>query len=76
MLPTFGDNRRMDRIVSRIPKRQQQAADLAFWLSRPMAERIAAVEALRLQASTPPEPTDDVEPQLQKVCRIAQRKGR
>lgn len=66
----------MDRIVSRIPKRQQQAADLAFWLSRPMAERIAAVEALRVQASTLPEPTDVVEPQLQRVCRIAQRKGR
>ena len=65
----------MDRIVSRIPKRQKQAADLAFWLSRPMAERIAAVEALRLQAVTPPEPTDS-EVRMLRVCRIAPRKQR
>jgi len=65
----------MDRIASRIPKRQKQAADLAFWLSRPMAERIAAVEALRLQAVTPPEPTDS-EVRMLRVCRIAPRKQR
>ena len=29
----------------------QRAADLAFWLARPMAERIAAVEALRTQVA-------------------------
>jgi len=71
----LGDNRCMDRIVKRAPKRQQQASDLAYWLSRPMAERIAAVEVLREQASMPPEHSH-AEPRLQRVCRIAQRQGR
>ena len=68
----------MERIVKRVQKRQkrqQQASDLAFWLPRPMAERIAAVETLRVQASTLLEPPH-AEPRLQRVCRITQRQGR
>jgi hypothetical protein len=64
----------MDRIVKRVPKRQQQAADLAFWLSRPMAERIAAVETLRQQAIGA-SPSTDAEPRLQRVCRVSRRAG-
>jgi hypothetical protein len=47
--------------------------DRAYWLSRPMAERIAAVETLRRQnaAGRP-----DVEQRLQKVCRVTQLHGR
>jgi hypothetical protein len=64
----------MNRTVERIPIRRQAAGDLAYWLARPMAERIAAVEALRTQAEQAPAP--DAEPRLQRVCRVAQRQGR
>jgi hypothetical protein len=73
--PTVTDNRVMIRSVNRTARRQQQAADLAFWLSRPMAERIAAVEALRQPISDPAD-TPDAEPRLQRICRVAQRQGR
>ncbi|MBE7418797.1 MAG: hypothetical protein HS128_13845 [Ideonella sp.] len=65
----------MEIVASRVSRRLQQAADLAYWLSRPMAERIAAVEALRAQHHA----TDgaaDAEPRLQRVCRVARRQGR
>jgi hypothetical protein len=65
----------MIRSVERIPRHQQSAADLAFWLSRPMAERIAAVEALR-QSNRSPDESPDAEPRLQRVCRVAQRAKR
>jgi hypothetical protein len=65
----------MIRSVKRIPRHGQQAADLAFWLSRPMAERIAAVEALR-QSNRSPDESSDAEPRLQRVCRVVQRKKR
>ena len=71
----MNDNLGMDRVVSRQPRHLQQAADLAFWLSRPMAERMAAVELLRQQAINPMG-TADVEPRLQRICRVAQRQGR
>ncbi|MCC7152010.1 MAG: hypothetical protein IT501_08390 [Rubrivivax sp.] len=61
--------------VKRVPLRQQPGADLMFWLSRPMVERIAAVEALRRQALEPAN-SADAEPRLQRVCRVAQRQGR
>jgi len=67
------NNRRVDLIVTRAPLPQQQASDLVYWQSRPMAERIAAVEALRAQAR--PE-SSDAEPRLQRVCRVARRSGR
>lgn len=70
-----GDNRRMRRILTVISRQQQSTADLAYWRTRPMAERIAAVEFLRQQVSGAT-PSDNVEPRLQRVCRIAQRKRR
>lgn len=69
------DKQGMRRIVKLVSKHQQPAADLAFWLSRPMAERMAAVEALRVHAMNPPG-SFDVEPRLQRVCRVAERQGR
>jgi hypothetical protein len=69
----FGDSRGMERVVKVLPASQQPAADLAYWLSRPMAERIAAVEALRMQT---PEHAAHAEPRLQRVCRVAQRQRR
>ncbi|MBL0087091.1 MAG: hypothetical protein IPP44_10460 [Ideonella sp.] len=41
----------MERVITLVRKRQQPAADLRYWLSRPMAERIAAVKSLRTAAS-------------------------
>ena len=73
--PPINDNPGMDRVVNRQPRHLQQAGDLAFWLSRPMAERMAAVELLRQQAINPMG-TADAEPRLQRVCRVAQRQGR
>ena len=63
----------MQRTVKRISRSGEPAADLAFWLARPMAERIAAVEVLR-RLHDLQEEDGDAEPQLQKVCRVVQRK--
>jgi hypothetical protein len=72
----------MERVITRAPRQGQQARDLQWWLSRPMAERIAAVEGLRREAllsestiDTQPE-ARDAEPRLQRVCRIVARQGR
>ncbi len=65
----------MEKLVERVPLRNRQAAELAYWLSRPMAERIAAVESLRQQMSNPANAAD-AEPRLQRVCRVAQRASR
>jgi hypothetical protein len=70
--PLGSDNGPMERVVTRVKRSEQIAADLAFWLSRPAAERVAAVELLRRQAFGAG-PTEDAEPRLQRVCRIAQR---
>ena len=43
------------------------ARDLAYWLSRPMAERIAAVEALRKPVL---EALPVAEQRLRRVCRL------
>ncbi|MCY4755189.1 hypothetical protein [Pelomonas aquatica] len=60
----------------KITNRKSQAAeDLAYWRSRPMAERMAAVETLRQQLLAPHE-SGDAEPRLQRVCRVAQRARR
>jgi hypothetical protein len=71
----LGDHRAMEKIVRLTTLRRQQAGDLAYWLSRPMAERMAAVESLRQQASNPAS-ASDAEPRLQRVCRVAQRARR
>ena len=75
LITLIADNVAMIRTVQRVPLKDQSASDLRYWLSRPMAERIAAVEALRLQAEPPAIPTD-AQPRLQRVCRVAQRQGR
>jgi len=62
----------MKRIVSKVRRQAQGAADLAYWLSRPMAERVAAVEVLRIQAESP-SGQDHAEPRLQRVCRVSHR---
>jgi hypothetical protein len=68
----------MEKVVMRLPRGAQAAADLAYWLSRPVAERLAAVEALRQQAfgndaNNPADPAH-VEPRLQRVCSVVQRR--
>lgn len=40
----------MELVTNKVKRSDEAAADLAYWLSRPMAERIAAVEVLRQQA--------------------------
>ncbi len=58
--------------VSKLPLRAagRQASDtLRYWLSQPVAARIAAVEELRRQM-----PGYDAQPGLQRVCRITQLK--
>lgn len=67
------DNSAVNRTLRRIHKRDQQSADLAYWLSKPMAERIAAVEELRLQAFGG---VADAQSRLPRICRVAQRKRR
>jgi hypothetical protein len=66
------DNAAMDRVIRKIHRKNETAADLAYWLSRPMAERIGAVEVLRQQALGSKEGLD-AEQRLQRVCRVAQR---
>ncbi|MCE4539489.1 hypothetical protein LXT12_19750 [Pelomonas sp. P7] len=65
----------MLRVLKVTHRHSQPADDLAYWLSRPMAERIAAVETLRQQL-LPPNESGDAEPRLQRVCRVAQRSRR
>jgi hypothetical protein len=50
-----------------------KSTDRAYWLSRPIEERIAAVEFLRQQLF---EARPDAEQGLQRVCRITQRQRR
>ena len=71
-----GDNRRMERCV-RITTGQQLRregnADLRYWLSRPVEERLAALEQLRQQYIRE---HFDAEPGLQRVYRVTQRQRR
>jgi hypothetical protein len=63
---------RMDKTQVRIVRMaDQDREDLAYWLSRPMAERIAAVEVLRRRYMGLGDTVDaDAEPRLQRVCRV------
>jgi len=78
----YGHNQRMERVLTRARRHDQQARDLQWWLSRPMAERLAAVEALRLEALVSGSTIDteaqthDAEPRFQRVCRIVARQRR
>jgi len=62
----------MDRVVKKIARKDEAAANLSYWLSRPVAERIAAVEVLRQQALGS-EAIPDAEQRLQRIFRVAQR---
>lgn len=60
----------MALVVAR-PNSDQPDDDLDFWLSRPVAERIAAVEVLRRRVFGGGD--DATGPGLQRVCRVVQR---
>lgn len=59
--------------LSRVKAQDQAALDLAYWLSRPVSERIEALEMLRNQmmATLP-----DAQQRLQRVCRVVKRERR
>jgi hypothetical protein len=65
----------MTPVLNKVQRGEQAAADLAFWLSLPTAERIAAVEALRQQAMRDKVP-DAAEQRLQRACRVVKRPRR
>ena len=57
--------------VARVYARGDEPSDVAYWLSRPPAERLAAVETLRRRYYGW---TDDESiPRLQRVCRVVDR---
>ena len=58
----------MERVLARTTLKAPPQ-DRAYWLTRTVQERIAAVELLRQQVLAA---NADVEPRLQKVCRVAQ----
>lgn len=53
--------------VLRVVSLHEQSKDYEYWLSRPVGERIDAVELLRNQYI---KFRKDVEPRLQRVCRV------
>ena len=58
----------MQRVVQKValhPAGGKGSGDLQFWLSQPVAARLAAVELLRQQMWGP-----DAERRLQRVCRV------
>jgi hypothetical protein len=65
----------MQRTITKLARHEQPARDLAYWLSRPVAERIAAVELLWRDAHVPLD-NPDAEPRLQRICRVLDRRGR
>jgi hypothetical protein len=69
---------RMDKTQVRIVRMaDQQRDDLAYWLSRPMTERLAAVEVLRRSfMGLGGEVATDAEPRLQRICRVARHASR
>ena len=64
------DRSTMQKVVHRTTLKAV-GLDLAYWLSRPVEERFAAVEALRQQALAPAR-GHDAEQGLQRVCRVTQ----
>ncbi|MDZ7652893.1 MAG: hypothetical protein U5L03_10245 [Burkholderiaceae bacterium] len=59
----------MEKVVTRTTLRGAPS-DLAYWRSRPVEERIAALESLRRKALAA---RPDAEQRLQRVCRVTQR---
>mgnify|MGYP006287601939 CR=1 FL=1 len=58
----------MDKVL-RIAPLKEQPSDYIYWLSRPITERLDAIEILRQQYL---EFHKDVEPRLQRVCRVVE----
>jgi hypothetical protein len=56
----------MEKVI-RIATLKSQPSDYDYWLSRPVTERLDAIEILRKQYL---EFTNNVEPRLQSVCRV------
>lgn len=55
----------MEKILKIVPL-HERSNDREYWLSRPISERIDAIEILRNQYIK----FRDVEPRLQRVCRV------
>ena len=58
---------KMDKTQVVVAKKGEEPSDLAYWLSRPPAERILMVELIRAEYHNW---TDDTIPRLQRVYRI------
>lgn len=61
---------RLDRTAVAVYRMGGEPDDRAYWLSRPVAERLAAVELLRAHHHGW---TDDALPRLPRVLRVVQR---
>ena len=57
--------------VLKIVSLHEQPNDYEYWISRPVSERIDAIEILRNQYI---KFRKDVEPRLQRVCRVIKQK--
>jgi len=58
----------MEKIL-RIVSLHEQPSDYEYWISRPVSERIDAIEILRDQYI---KFKKDVQPRLQRICRIVE----
>ncbi len=56
----------MEKVLKIVPL-HQQPIDYGYWISRPVSERIDAIEILRNQYISFKK---DVKPGLQRVCRV------
>lgn len=57
--------------VLKIISLHEQHNDYEYWISRPVSERLDAIEILRNQYI---EFRKDIEPRLQRVCRVIKQK--
>lgn len=57
----------MEKVVRIVPL-HNQPSDYNYWISRPIKERLEAIESLRGQYIELKK--DAIEPRLQRVCRI------
>ncbi|KHD06869.1 hypothetical protein PN36_10065 [Candidatus Thiomargarita nelsonii] len=60
----------MEKVI-KIVSLHEKKSDYQYWLSRPMQERLETIEILRQQYI---QFKKDVEPRLQRVCRIVKQK--
>jgi hypothetical protein len=62
----------MEKVVKIFSLKDRQS-DYSYWMSKPVQERLAAIETLRQQYI---KFNKDLQPRLQRVCRvISRRKG-